>query len=665
MSVKRTNACTAMAALLALVTAGCPLHRGEDSIERISINGDEDGDGILNGDEGYLTRVDTDGDGVPDFEDEDSDGDGIADSVEAGDHDTRTPPVDSDWDGIPDYRDLDSDANGILDEHEEFMDTDMDGILDFADRDDDGDAIPDDVEISDSPHDPPDSDGDGTPDFRDLDSDGDTISDADEGVADTDGDTIRDYLDLDTDGDGIPDDAEAGDASVSTPPEDVDGDGRPNYRDLDSDGDGLSDAWEVANGCNPFSDDTDADGVPDLVEVSVCPEACTGAPCPGGTPGYTFVMPYNLYGTPEDELEHPHPFVQHVVLETDTQAVDVFFAVSTSFSMNTELFGITSSLRSTVMPGIRADASDVWFGLGRLEDCMTCSHNMAVLQTMTADLSAVEAELTGWTSCGSRVPFTQYLYALASGDVAPFLGWGGVTPTSWTCPGGGVGWACFRRDALPIVVQFGDQAFATGMSGCSPSKDHGQAVSALNAISAKYVGIDSGYGGWSAYTDMVTIASGTGSFDTSGSPLVFTIPSDGSGLGEQLVDAVLELARLGALEVTYRLRDGPGDTVDTVRAFVDRVVPSVAGGFADPADPYLICTGGLHVADRVPPLDGVTDSFVDVPPGTVLCFDVHVKHNHTVMSTTVPQMFPCEIDAMVGGEVMDTRTITFFVPPAF
>ncbi len=665
MPVKRTELILLASALAAVLTTGCPLHRGGESIQSISINGDEDGDGIRNGDEGSATSVDTDRDGVPDYQDEDSDGDGILDSVEAGDNDTRTPPVDSDWDGVPDYRDLDSDANGILDEHELFADTDMDGILDHADRDDDGDAIPDDVEIGDTPHAPPDSDGDGVPDFRDTDSDGDTISDAVEGVVDTDGDGIRDYLDLDSDGDGVPDSTEAGDASLITPPADVDGDGRPNFRDLDSDGDGLSDAWELANGCNPFSDDTDEDGVPDLVEVSVCPEACTGAPCPEGTPGYTFVMPYNLYGTPEDELEHPHPAIQHVVFETSTQAVDVFFAVSSSYSMSGELFGITSSLRSTVMPGIAARLSDVWFGLGRFEDCVTCPHNMAVLQTMTGDAAAVEGELTGWTVCGSRSPYTQYLYALASGDVAPFMGWGGITPASWSCPGGGLGWACFRRDALRIVVQFGDQSFVNGISYCSPSRDHAQAISALNAISAKYVGMDSGYGGYGAYDDMVTIASGTGSFDVSGSPMVFTIPSDGSGVGTQLVDAVVELAGQTPIEVTYRLRDDPGDAVDTVRAFVDRVSPSVAGGYADPSDPYLVCAGGLPVADRVAPFDGAADSFTGVTAGTVLCFDVRVKHNYTVRSTTSPQVFPCQIDAMVGGEVVDTKTLTFFVPPTF
>jgi hypothetical protein len=203
------------------------------------------------------------------------------------------------------------------------------------------------------------------------------------------------------------------------------------------------------------------------------------------------------------------------------------------------------------------------------------------------------------------------------------------------------------------------------MTYCTPSRDHDQAIDALNAISAKYVGVDSGYGGWSAHADMVTIAEGTGSFDGSGSPMVFTVPSDGTGIGDQVVNAVVHLASQAPIEVTTRLRDAPGDGVDAVRAFVDRVTPSVTGGYADPADPYLVCASGETVADRVDPFDGAMDSFIDVAGGTVLCFDVRVKDNFTVRPTTAPQIFTCDIDAMVDGEVVDTKVLTFFVPPAF
>merc|ERR1712000_520868 len=83
------------------------------------------GDGIPDEDEG---SEDSDGDGTPDYKDEDSDGDGIPDADEGSD--------DSDGDGIPDYIDEDSDGDGIDDSEEASdpeADCDGDGIPDYLD----------------------------------------------------------------------------------------------------------------------------------------------------------------------------------------------------------------------------------------------------------------------------------------------------------------------------------------------------------------------------------------------------------------------------------------------------------------------------------------------------------------------------------------------------
>ena len=63
---------------------------------------DADGDTICDADEG---NGDPDGDGIPNYLDDDSDGDGVPDRVEAGDSDPATVPRDSDGDGIPDFLD--------------------------------------------------------------------------------------------------------------------------------------------------------------------------------------------------------------------------------------------------------------------------------------------------------------------------------------------------------------------------------------------------------------------------------------------------------------------------------------------------------------------------------------------------------------------------------
>ncbi|MGI9607063.1 MAG: hypothetical protein ACR2P0_13080 [Acidimicrobiales bacterium] len=266
--------------------------------------GDADGNGLA--DAADAIPLDTDADGVPDFQELDSDDDGIADSVEVGpdvhdpvDSDSDSVPdhrdTDSDGDGIPDvvetdgsggvldtdsdstpdHLDSDSDADGIIDALEAGpdplnpVDTDSDGDADVVDVDSDGDGIDDAVEVDSDSADPVDSDSDGTPDHLDTDSDADGIPDVVEtdgsgGVLDTDGDSVPNHLDADSDGDGIIDAQEAG--ADPPNPVDTDSDGDADVVDVDSDGDGIDDVVEVGpDPTNPV--DTDSDGTPDHLDV--------------------------------------------------------------------------------------------------------------------------------------------------------------------------------------------------------------------------------------------------------------------------------------------------------------------------------------------------------------------------------------------------------------
>merc|ERR1719193_2598273 len=231
-------------------------------------------------------KTDTDGDGIPDFLDDDDDGDGIPDWQE----------VDTDGDGIPDYVDNDHDGDGVPNSEETLTVSDLgnveneiltglkvklsilkDDIKEGTERksmdsqlpvikseptSNDGAVNADDLsqlkkaiisafskeigalrnEIfkvlesskndADSAPAMTDSDGDGIPDDQDEDDDGDGIPD---------------HLDNDDDGDGIPDEDEGDD----------DGDGIPDHLDNDDDGDGIPDDDEV---------DSDGDGVPDHLD---------------------------------------------------------------------------------------------------------------------------------------------------------------------------------------------------------------------------------------------------------------------------------------------------------------------------------------------------------------------------------------------------------------
>lgn len=112
---------------------------------------DQDGDGIRDADEGAPTR-DSDGDGTPDYRDDDSDNDGFLDRDESrrsypGIEDRArlfmcgAPADDCDatTDGLPNHIDLDSDNDGLTDAEERVAmtnpcvaDTDGDGALDLV-----------------------------------------------------------------------------------------------------------------------------------------------------------------------------------------------------------------------------------------------------------------------------------------------------------------------------------------------------------------------------------------------------------------------------------------------------------------------------------------------------------------------------------------------------
>ena len=127
----------------------------------------------------------------------DLDGDGIDDAYDPSAGGMAAPLPDNDGDGTPDWRDDDDDGDGSLSVTEGTGDLDGDGTPDYLDPDDDGDGISTADEIADGAEHGNDVDGDGDPNWRDTDSDGDGIDDETEGREDGDGDGIPAYLDPD------------------------------------------------------------------------------------------------------------------------------------------------------------------------------------------------------------------------------------------------------------------------------------------------------------------------------------------------------------------------------------------------------------------------------------------------------------------------------------
>lgn len=246
--------------------------------------------------DGIYDVFDTDLDGIPDFHDRDSDNDGITDLIESG-------GVDSNGNGIVDVF-VDTNLNGLADALESglggnpltYPDSDGDGLRNAYDLDSDNDGIPDITEgggtdtdgngkvdvttdansdgLADhTPYTIPDSDNDRIDDYKDVDSDNDGITDTVEnGGSDTNNDGRIDGHASDTDGDGLANIVDPDNGGTPINDIDTDGDGLADYRDLDSDNDGYPDNLEAggsdSEGIVSAMQDTDADGIPDVADVS-------------------------------------------------------------------------------------------------------------------------------------------------------------------------------------------------------------------------------------------------------------------------------------------------------------------------------------------------------------------------------------------------------------
>jgi hypothetical protein len=472
-------------------------------------------------------------------------------------------------------------------------------------------------------------------------------SDAGNGGGDTDTDT-----DTDTDADGDTDADTDSDGDVDTSPTG------------DNDGDGLSNGLEEEIGTDPEEPDTDGDGVSDLVEYVAGTDPTNPDSNPAAEGNFYFFEPYG---------EPPDPSEDTLVFATDIKMADVFILTDTTGSMYGEIDNLKASLSGTIIPDIQAIIPDVWFGVGYFDDYPVGMYGSSgdvafgLLQIMTDDAAAAQTAVntmpngSGADWAESDVPA---LFTIATGAAL-----GSYVPAQTECPDGYIGYPCFRPGAVPIIILITDAPFHNGpdgydtYGGISPSPpDYLTTVSMLNDIHAKVLSISTSGAttGDIAYEHAQAIANDTGAVTDTG-PLTIAASSSGTGLGDNVVDAVALLASGVVMDMAAVARDDPSDDVDAT-VFVDRIVPNTVGGVADPTDETIICVGGLTTADE----DGDTypDKFVDVLPGNPVCFDIIPAQNDSVPATSMPAIYKAFID-VIGDDVtvLDTREVFFLVPP--
>jgi hypothetical protein len=141
-------------------------------------------------------------------------------------------------------------------------------------------------------------------------------------------------------------------------------------------------------------------------------------------------------------------------------------------------------------------------------------------------------------------------------------------------------------------------------------------------------------------------------------PLSFEVDSGGSGLSEQIIDAIWFLVTASTISVTTRIIPDPvslGEGVDT-SCFITAVIP-------DHADAPDTCSGEPTIEDLEAPF-GVFDTFEGVTPGTQVFFTVVAENNGCVEPIETPLSYEATIEVVGDGvTVLDSLEVTIIIPP--
>jgi hypothetical protein len=615
---------------------------------------DEDGDLISDVQENRAEAVDTDGDGTPDYLDDDSDGDGIPDRIEAGDDDLATPPVDSDGDGLPDFRDVDSDNDGIPDGDEDLhgtdprkADTDGDGVSDLVETVAGTDPL--------DPADNPQAHGNFVflePYQRPPEPPEDTLRFR-TNITKVDLYFLEDIsVSMEAELQAIHDNVVVMVDELTCDPGET-----PTSCALDCPatcGDGSCDPGETPTSCPYDCFGTCGDGICVANENPTscpadCPSTCGNTVCDAGETPLT--CPSDCAGTCGDGICHAgeQPAVTGCIPSIQT-GVGVFGTSSggTSAQCLPTSGGSCDQTKSghlsyRNLQSIQGDPqvtkaalpSQCW-GNGCWEPGLA-----AIFHTVTG-MGTASATAAGYT-----------MPALAADEPA-------------ACPAGYRGYPCFRPDSLPIILLIGDEPFSQcylpdggSANNCNSStkttmspRSFPIVAGAVNALGAKIIGVK-GSGALAELTaDMEELGKETGSVNAAGVPYVYS--GADAAAGTAIAAAVRELTSTLPLDLSVTIEDDPSDSVEAVAAFVDHLETFTPGTTECQAWP------DQHDSNA----DGRNDEYLGVPPGFPVCWKIVVKQNDTVPATSEVQIFKAIVKLRGNiSTLLDTRIVYFVVPP--
>lgn len=516
----------------------------------------------------------------------------------------------------------------------------------------------------------------------DGDPDGDGIPNSIEGEGDYDNDGVPNYLDNDSDGDGYSDSEEAGDDPTN--PRNSDLDDMPDFLDRDSDNDGLSDKNEKEIGTNPLDKDTDGDGSDDYAEIWYDKENPGKAdpldPTKRIPDGLFFVvLPFDA----------PEEVYRSLEFNTLIQKVDLAVILDLSGSMGEELANLKTEVKTKIIEDIPKKIPGMTVGFGIVHFMDWNAQNMSQVYTadrfITTDPAVAQTALDDMPdTAGGTEPHQEALYQAATGEgLSANMG---EYTLSWTwtefnlppvdCSGqeGDVGGLCFRDMALPIFILVTDEGFTqiplastVNMAAFPPEADEvwddnnpghstEDAIDAMNGINAKFIGIDTGFDCYDgpcskidyATEDFTIVAEGTYSLDKDGEPFLYhTENSDGSGLSDQISDAIVTLTQFIQMDVEIQALSEEGEECNGHNSadFVSEAKPNKA----DPPDGVAGTTA---------------NSFLKVQPGTIVTFDVYFKNDFCPNSTQEAAVYIAKIGVLGEGAFLSSRRVKVIVPPS-
>jgi len=359
-------------------------------------------------------------------------------------------------------------------------------------------------------------------------------------------------------------------------------------------------------------------------------------------------------------VELPNDPLANVTVDLATEAelkrADVFFLIDTTQSMQDEIEQIRKRLRDRIAPAIYAQIPDTYFGVGTFSDFPLPDYGgpddvpFVMERQLTGDLADVQGavELVRLAN-GSDEPeaHVEALYQVATGE-----GLGTYIEASLGCPAGGVGSACFRQDAFPVIMLFTDAPMHGGPSSGNPYGDdvvprphsYEEMLSALRRNRIRVLGLWSGPSDGTR-ADLVSTVRDTGGLDSNGDPIVFNIGQGGERLDTGVADVLREYARSVIFNIgAVALDPTPDDGVD-VTNFVESITPLRA-------DP-------MSGVDRIDPVAG---TFEGVVSGTRVTFQIALRVGSYSPGPTA-QRFRLQIDFRTGGSTyIGTGLVDLVIP---